>query len=433
MDNNTQPPQDPNQVDNSQNEYQKILDKYAQELASIESTDSQPQVPPQMPLQSTETPVINSPAAPPANPEPIPVVNMPISSQETEPETAPVVDMPTFPTVDEVLSPVTTPPITQEPDISSTIPETVVAQPAPPIPDVSAPESVANYSPLPTIDTPPVSVPQETHPIPPKIPSDFSTDFSLPRNPITIETPMPVENTSSAQPEIPEFENPPIQNEDKKPSPITKYFFIISLLIFLATAFGVGYTFFRSQGLKKSLEVNPPGGHQSSEVESNATCVLTDDQKYSANETFAAADGCNTCTCLENGTITCTENTCDGTTKGGVENDSTSNTESTLKIDLETILSEQKVEASISDAKLAWIMNGTETQLSGYTFSVDIQMSKTKILSLKKAILDKFTLKLSQDNPGGESLASVENYESTIIACTFTSNEERLSITCANK
>ncbi len=329
MDNNNQAPLDPSQQDNAQNEYQKILDQYAQELAQVDTTP-EATTPPQMPLQSTETPDVNQ--AQPSAPLIEPISNEPA--------------LPTLEDLENIPSPPTLPP--QEPATDTN--QFAFPQPpteAPelhPLPPEFPPVTAPNLPPQEPVASAPASIPEipslpELPPLPPVETSTPTPELppvdtlpSMPAvapAPIRVETPMPPEPDTST-PDLPNFEpTPPSNNDTGHASALSKYFFIVSLLIFLATAAGVFYTYQQSQNLKKSLEVNPPGGQTpTSAVE--ATCVLTDDQKYATGESFDAADGCNTCTCLENGTISCTEMACDGTTKGGLEStDSAESTEAT--------------------------------------------------------------------------------------------------------
>lgn len=111
---------------------------------------------------------------------------------------------------------------------------------------------------------------------------------------------------------------PPIRiiTPDPLPSPppptnnIFKYFFLISLLTFLSVFSAIIYTFVQEQKSSSSSSNLPsPTSTQPSPTTSPSACELND-KKYNVGASFTAADGCNSCTCLEDLIITCTEKDC---------------------------------------------------------------------------------------------------------------------------
>lgn len=98
------------------------------------------------------------------------------------------------------------------------------------------------------------------------------------------------------------FPKPPQNN-------LFKIIFIISLIIFVLTSTVLAFTYFKNQN--SSLTTN----NQSSTVNNLAptvspdTCFLND-KTYQAGETFTATDGCNTCTCVSQNNISCTDKEC---------------------------------------------------------------------------------------------------------------------------
>ncbi|MBP9817687.1 hypothetical protein KBC75_02925 [Candidatus Shapirobacteria bacterium] len=90
-----------------------------------------------------------------------------------------------------------------------------------------------------------------------------------------------------------------------------KFLFFISLLVFLGVLSAIGYNFYRSMSgsspvvaLPTALPTQPVLGE---------TCLLND-TNYQVDESFPSADGCNTCSCTKDLTITCTDKACDAFT-----------------------------------------------------------------------------------------------------------------------
>lgn len=91
---------------------------------------------------------------------------------------------------------------------------------------------------------------------------------------------------------------------------IFKIIFIFTFIIFITVSIIFAIVFIKNQKVTKSDSTSDisPTTTPSSEI-----CLLND-KKYFIGETFAAADGCNTCTCREGDNITCTNNKCLSTT-----------------------------------------------------------------------------------------------------------------------
>ena len=140
-----------------------------------------------------------------------------------------------------------------------------------------------------------------------------STEASPPPPPTPIVPPTTSPPPSSPTPILPAEVPPAI-----KPSfDIFKYTFILSLLIFLGVLGTLGYNFYQ-QYLGKSGTSTPPPSPTSAPAStatptSTAVCQLND-QSYHLGESFPSADGCNTCTCGPDLTITCTELDCSSPT-----------------------------------------------------------------------------------------------------------------------
>jgi hypothetical protein len=110
------------------------------------------------------------------------------------------------------------------------------------------------------------------------------------------------------------FVSPPVPPAPSQ-SGLAKALFFISLIIFLGVAGSVAYTLYKGQDgnplsifnptpeptiITEAIPTSPPV----------ATVCQLNDKQYALGESFAAADGCNTCTCQTDLTITCTEMDC---------------------------------------------------------------------------------------------------------------------------
>lgn len=147
---------------------------------------------------------------------------------------------------------------------------------------------------------PPV-LPQSSAPSEPITPTEQSAAFPEPIAPIEQSVvppePPPVVATSSNN--------------------FFKYLFFISLIIFLGVFGAVVYTLIKGIGNPSSISVPSITSSLSptpaaTNNNSSSICSLNDRQ-YQVGESFAAADGCNTCSCGADLTITCTQKACDAT------------------------------------------------------------------------------------------------------------------------
>ena len=79
----------------------------------------------------------------------------------------------------------------------------------------------------------------------------------------------------------------------------------------------LAYTFVQNQNTPSD---NRPNDSQTGDIspadsDDNQVCELND-KKYKIGESFAAADGCNTCSCEPDLTIACTEKDCSSAAEG---------------------------------------------------------------------------------------------------------------------
>jgi len=103
----------------------------------------------------------------------------------------------------------------------------------------------------------------------------------------------------------------PVGETTPKGSGFFKILFFISLLIFLIVASALALSFINNSKTGSST-VNPsiPAITEPTDAPEEESFCYLNDNKYKVNETFPSADGCNTCTCNIDGTISCTEKDC---------------------------------------------------------------------------------------------------------------------------
>ena len=117
-----------------------------------------------------------------------------------------------------------------------------------------------------------------------------------------------------APPQSPTQTNLPIEKNNTTVN-IFKYLFYISILIFFSIVIILVYDYFKLNRLKsnKSTKLISPTAFQSkdtnTEAEQQQGCEVNN-SLYAVGETFQAADGCNTCQCGPDFTISCTEKEC---------------------------------------------------------------------------------------------------------------------------
>jgi len=126
-----------------------------------------------------------------------------------------------------------------------------------------------------------------------------------------LETPAPETTTIPTEPVItePTIAEPTLTDFGITPKPpqnnIFKIFFIVALIIFVLVATAFAFVYFKSQQTAKSVTTTKTTPN----LISSGTCSLND-KTYNVGESFAATDGCNTCTCGAQNVINCTENKC---------------------------------------------------------------------------------------------------------------------------
>jgi hypothetical protein len=104
-------------------------------------------------------------------------------------------------------------------------------------------------------------------------------------------------------------------NPPQKESNFFKYLFFFSLIIFLAVLFFVIRSFLQGQQSADQLVIEEEAipALSVTPVPANSVHCKFGEQSYALGQTIQADDGCNTCTCEENGELVCTTQTCSAT------------------------------------------------------------------------------------------------------------------------
>lgn len=114
------------------------------------------------------------------------------------------------------------------------------------------------------------------------------------------ETPLPPPTPTITDSDI--FPIPPQNN-------LFKIIFIISLIIFVLTSTVLAFVYFKNQKSSPTVNNQPSTIDNLTPTAPSGTCFLND-KTYQAGETFTATDGCNTCTCVSQNNISCTDKEC---------------------------------------------------------------------------------------------------------------------------
>jgi len=93
---------------------------------------------------------------------------------------------------------------------------------------------------------------------------------------------------------------------------IFQILFVLSIVIFLIVVSVVTFTYFKSQKNSPTIDDQSSTISDTPTPVSSVTCTLND-KTYKVGEGFPSVDGCNTCSCSENGSIACTEKACEST------------------------------------------------------------------------------------------------------------------------
>lgn len=209
--------------------------------------------------------------------------------------------------------------------------------------------------------------------------------------PPVIEAITSSEVTNSIIPPASQIELPPESPEftPKKQNHFFKYLFFFSLIIFIIVLVLVIISFLNSQKPTSSSRELPKNNISPTSLPP-AFCEIND-QKHAVGSTFPADDSCNTCTCGQDLTITCTTQTCNITpTKSA--------TSSAINKDLKTY-SSSLYGFSFQYPSKTKVIGDINSQL--FSLNVDSQVVSVLISSNpeKLDISDFFLKQISSTNP----------------------------------
>lgn len=277
--------------------------------------------------------------------------------------------------------------------------------------DIGNPPLEVNVPPpVPATEVPPpepISTPQPPIPSPPPV---------VPSKPVT-----PPAQTETSLPPPPTV--PLVLSSAPPPSSsgFFKVLFYLSLLVFLGVFGFIIYTLF----IIKPPSANTPGTTTPSAeptIDNSGKFCEVNDQNFKIGETFPAADGCNTCSCTDDQTVSCTEISCDTVPA------STGQSLDSLFINIGKLF---KTELMVSIIEY----NFTEDSktVAKTVDLVKIATNKAKIDSVRKVITD-FGLTRDSKNGGEAGPQWTERYQSIKYLCDLSSDSAgKISLTCADK
>jgi len=214
------------------------------------------------------------------------------------------------------------------------------------------------------------------------------------------------------------------------PKSIFKYFFFLSLLVFLGIFGMIIYTVLNVATNPTRIVVSDktPTSGPTSTSDTGKFCE-TNDKKVAVGESFPAVDGCNTCNCGEDLTISCTEKDC---TNKESTNSATPSVVPTEKDEVTVVSDPIKTIVTTINSKLKTAYKPT-TLDKGKRWSVNLTKSSTKanILIMKKAITD-YGLGFQEDLSGEAGADWKETYVKTADSCTLEMMQGVLTLSCFN-
>jgi hypothetical protein len=306
-------------------------------------------------------------------------------------------------------------PVTQtppEPELSKDLPLTE-APPAPPEPPEEAPASESEILPPPPVEPELSPAPEPEILPPPPIVSEISAE---PEIPVTSESSLPPKSSGN----------------------FFKFLFFISLIIFLGVCGAILFTVISTK--QNSASTITPTPETVVPIVSANSCQLND-QTYSVGQSFPAADGCNTCTCQTDLTISCTQKACEATPSVSLVPTKTAT--SSAKITPTKVITTPTVTPIADSGPLSTILTSINTQLkssykeitldNGKTWSVNLtkSYSKANVTVMEKAITD-FGLMLQADLSGVSGSDWKNVYAKTADTCTLQYLQSVLTLSCGN-
>ena len=198
----------------------------------------------------------------------------------------------------------------QQPIDNNPINQTPIDQP-PISPEIPTPEPIVQ---TPIFDKTPI-IEAEPQPQPeiqpqPETPSS-SGQYQQILNEYATKTEVPPVTEKITRSNEEQLQNLGITVPSKTGGGFLKVFFIIALLIFIFVLSALVFVYLKNQS--DNSDSSDVDTIQVSPTEIPGTCLLND-KTYKVGESFAAADGCNICTCESPDIISCTEKACLSTT-----------------------------------------------------------------------------------------------------------------------
>jgi hypothetical protein len=340
-------------------------------------------------------------------------------------------------------------------DILDRYSEELAAQPPPPETVVNSPPK---NIPAPQPDMAPGSSPSEyvspqpqepiTTPLPPETQSSIQPDLAESQDiPLTeVPPPEPAPLTPANEPAPPVFSPNPIEvippppavplvnspmndgpgiiSTPKKSGGFFKFLFFVSLLIFLGVFGTIAYNVFFANSSNNQNTLPPENSENTPTPPTAGVCELND-QKYAVGDSFAAADGCNTCSCGPDLTIICTEKACDATPSTKVTPTKTATT-SAVKAGYPI---KNIVDAINTLLKTKYNPVADSTKNNGWKVDLTQTSTKTDITAVKSVITTTGSMVL-QPELSGEGVDWKEVYTKSADTCELEMAKSVLTLIC---
>lgn len=276
------------------------------------------------------------------------------------------------------------------------------------------------------IETPAPTPPMETEPVTPLPPVSPSAS-PVPPTPVVPTSLPPVPPMVGASSMSPPSPSP---QSTSQPKSIFKYFFFLSLLVFLGVFGTIVYTVISTSANPTRITMETPSPTPSladENGEDTGKYCEANDKKIPQGDSFTAADGCNTCTCGDDLTISCTEKDCSATPSASTSTPSSSPTSTEVSVAdpiksiIDSINKQLKTsyKATTLDKGKRWTVNLSKSS------------SKTNIIAIKKSITD-YGLSFQEDLSGEAGTDWKETYVKNSDTCTLEMMQGVLTLACFN-
>jgi len=197
----------------------------------------------------------------------------------------------------------------------------------------------------------------------------------------------------------------PLPEIKPKENNFFKYLFFVSLIIFLGVLAAVIYSFINTQKPLSKTDATPT---VEPSIAPAVVCKIND-QEYALGANFPASDGCNTCTCNSDTSISCTEKACDASnsaTPSAVSKDSKTYTNKTYNFSFQYPSSSTVKNNNYTGYLATFVVNKISlveptTDITFYVGSKDESKTYTDTRQIKVAGLNaiRVSLSLGQNPP----------------------------------